>query len=47
MIDEAFIKIILQKGGEAKEKVRSEFSDLSLQETVNRESRGNWYYHFK
>jgi hypothetical protein len=101
MIDEVFIKTILQKGKEAKEKVQSGFSDISLQqlnwkplpetwsiaqclehlagnielmsalrallerheypsesqkfvhigfesqETVDRESKGNWYYHFK
>jgi uncharacterized damage-inducible protein DinB len=42
MIDEVFIKTILQKGKEAKEKVHSEFSNISLQQLNWKPSAESW-----
>jgi len=42
MIDEVFIKTILQKGREAKEKVQTEFSTISLQQLNWRPSPESW-----
>jgi len=42
MIDEVFIKTILQRGKEAKEKVQSEFSGLSLQQLNWKALPGSW-----
>jgi len=42
MIDEVFIKTILQKGDEAKEKVQTEFSDISLKQLNWKALPGSW-----
>ena len=42
MIDEVFIETILQKGKEAKEKVQSEFSTISLQQLNWKPSPESW-----
>ena len=42
MTDEIFIKTILQKGKEAKEKVRSEFSNISLEQLNWKPSPESW-----
>lgn len=42
MIDDAFIKTILQKGAEAKEKVQSKLPDMSLQQMNWKPLPGSW-----
>src|SRR5580765_8511327 len=42
MIDESFIKQIIQKGDQAKDKVRSEFSNISLEQLNWKPSPESW-----